>query len=141
MSVPEWTDDTYGIHQWIILWSSYRKLAWVGFEPMTTEFCLDALYNWAITPWVQLALRSNFKQLLHFPVLLSAILHFSLCLRISTRSFELKFCWINHMSAAEWTNDINSNHHWRIIWNSYRKLDWVGFQPTITEFRSDALND
>ena len=25
----------YGIHHWRIIWSSYRKLAWVGFEPMT----------------------------------------------------------------------------------------------------------
>ena len=33
----------YGIHHWRILWSSYRKLAWVGFEPMTTEFRSGAL--------------------------------------------------------------------------------------------------
>ena len=31
MSVAEWT-DAYGIHHWRILWSSYRKLAWVEFE-------------------------------------------------------------------------------------------------------------
>ena len=37
MSVAEWV-DTYGIHHWRILWSSYRKLVWVGFEPTTTEF-------------------------------------------------------------------------------------------------------
>ena len=42
MSVVEWT-DTYGIYHWRILWSSYRKLAWVGFEPTTTEFCSDGL--------------------------------------------------------------------------------------------------
>ena len=28
---------TYGIHHWRILRSSYRKLAWVGHEPRTTE--------------------------------------------------------------------------------------------------------
>ena len=47
MSVAEWT-DTYDIHHWRILWSSYRKLAWVGFEPTTTEFHSDALTNWEI---------------------------------------------------------------------------------------------
>ena len=47
-------------------WSSYRKLAWVRFEPMTTEFRSDALTDWAIRPWVQLTLRANFVQLLQF---------------------------------------------------------------------------
>ena len=28
-----------------------------------------------------------------------------------------------------------------IIWSSYRKLAWVGFEPTTTEFRSDAPTD
>ena len=28
--------------------SSYTKLAWVGFEPTTTEFRSDALTDWAI---------------------------------------------------------------------------------------------
>ena len=32
MSVVEWT-DIHGIHHWMIVWSSYRKLTWVGFEP------------------------------------------------------------------------------------------------------------
>ena len=66
MSAAEWT-DTYGIHHWRILRSNYRMLAWVGFEPMTTEFCSDALTDWAIIrPWVQLALGANFVQLLQF---------------------------------------------------------------------------
>ena len=37
--------------------NSYRKLAWVGFEPTTTEFRSDTTIDWAIRPWVQLALR------------------------------------------------------------------------------------
>ena len=45
MSVAEWA-DTYGIHHWRILWSSYRKLAWVGFEHTTTEFRSDALTDY-----------------------------------------------------------------------------------------------
>ena len=35
----------------------------------------------------------------------------------------------------------DSIHHWRIIWSSYKKLAWVGFEPTTTEFRSDAPTD
>ena len=54
------------IHHWRSFRSSYRKLAWVGFEPTTTEFRSDALTDWATRPWVQLALRANFVQLLQF---------------------------------------------------------------------------
>ena len=54
--IGNWKLSIY-IYHWRILWSSYRKLAWVGFEPMTTEFRSDALTDWAIRPWVQLALR------------------------------------------------------------------------------------
>ena len=61
--------DTYGINHWRIFRSSYRKLALVGFEPTTTEFRLNALSDWAIRPWVQLALRANFVQLLQFHLL------------------------------------------------------------------------
>ena len=46
--------------------SSYRKLAWVGFEPKTNEFRSDALTDWVIRPCVQLAFRTNFVQLLQF---------------------------------------------------------------------------
>ena len=56
----------YGIHHGRILWSSYRKLARVGFEPTTTEFLSDALTDWAIRPWIQLPVRANFVQLLQF---------------------------------------------------------------------------
>ena len=59
--VVEWI-DRYGIQHW----RSYRKLVWVGFEPTTTEFRSDALTNLAIRPWVQLALRAKFVQLLQF---------------------------------------------------------------------------
>ena len=56
----------YDIHHWMIIWSSYRKLVCVGFEPMTMEFHSDALTDWAFRPWVQLALRANLVQLLQF---------------------------------------------------------------------------
>ena len=51
MSVEKWA-DTYGIHHGRILWSNYRKLARVGFEPTTTEFPSDALTDWAIKPYI-----------------------------------------------------------------------------------------
>ena len=54
------------MHHWKIFRSSYRKLAWVGFKPTTTEFRSDPLTNWAIRPWVQLILRANLVQLLQF---------------------------------------------------------------------------
>ena len=68
-------NDTYGIHHWRILWSSYRKLVLVGFEPATTEFHLDALTDWAIRPQAQLTLRANFVQLLQFHQLFSVKFH------------------------------------------------------------------
>ena len=49
--VGEWI-DTYGIYQWRILRSTYRKLVWVGFEPTTIELCSDTVTKWAIRPWV-----------------------------------------------------------------------------------------
>ena len=47
MSVVEWI-DTYDIHHWRIIWSIYRKLGRVGFEPKTTEFRSDALTDCSI---------------------------------------------------------------------------------------------
>ena len=42
MSVAEWA-DTYGIHNWRIIWSGFRKLTWTRFEPTTTECNSDAM--------------------------------------------------------------------------------------------------
>ena len=44
------------------------------------------------------------------------------------------------MIAAEWT-DTYGIHQWRNPKSSYRKLTWVGFEPTTTEFPSDAQTD
>ena len=78
----------YGIHHWRILRSSYRKLAWVKFEPTTNEFCSDALTDWTIRSWVQLALRANFVQLLQFHLLFSVRFYFGYCLRRSPHLFK-----------------------------------------------------
>ena len=45
--------DLYGNHDRMIIWSSYKKLAWVRFEPTTIEFHSDALIDWAIRPRAQ----------------------------------------------------------------------------------------
>ena len=87
MSVAEW-NDTYGIHHWRILWNSYRKLAWVRFEPTTTEFRSDAVTDRAIWRWVQPALRANFAQLLQFHRMFSVRFYFGYCLRQSSRLFN-----------------------------------------------------
>ena len=42
--VVEWI-DTYGIHHWRILRSSYRKLTWIGFEPRTTDIYFCAILD------------------------------------------------------------------------------------------------
>ena len=87
MSVTEWA-NTYGIHDRRILWRAYGKLAWVVFEPMTSEFCSDALTDWAIRPWVKLALRANFLQLLKFHCVFSVTFDFGL-LPLSVATFIL----------------------------------------------------
>ena len=78
----------HGIYHWWVLWNSYRKLAWVGFEPTTTEFRSDALTDWAIRLWVQLALRTNFVEQLQFDRLFSVTFHFG-CLPWSVATFVL----------------------------------------------------
>ena len=60
----------------------------MGFELTTTKFRLDSVTNWAIEPWVQLALRANFIQLPQFDLLLSVIFNFDCCLRQSPRLFN-----------------------------------------------------
>ena len=59
-------------------------------ESTTTEFGSEALTNWAIRSWVQLALRANFAQLL-FHLLLSVRFHFGYCLRQSSPLFNRSF--------------------------------------------------
>ena len=48
MSVAEWA-DTYGIHHWMILWSSCSKLAWVRFES-TTTYIYIYIYIYLLEP-------------------------------------------------------------------------------------------
>ena len=109
MSVAEWT-DTYGIYHWRIIWSCYRKLAWVVCEPRTTEFCSNALTDWAIRPWAQFALRATFVQLREFHRLFSVQFHFGYCLPQSPRLFSFKFSWGNQMSKNQLSILIQYEH-------------------------------
>ena len=131
---------TYGIHHWRIFRSSYGKLACVGFEPTITEFPLDGLADWAIRPWVQLALRGNSVQLLQFHL-------FFQCSRfISVFAFvSRQICFKRSLAqvivlVAEWI-DAYGIHHWRIFRSDYRNLAWVGFESTLTQVGSDALTN
>ena len=120
-------------------------MAWVGFEPTTTEFLTDARPDWALRPWVQLVFKANFIQLLQFHHLFGVRFNFRFVFVSHLRLFNwlfffLFFFWGNYMIVAEWT-DMYGIHHWMIVWSSYRKFLWVVFEPTIPEFRSDPLTD
>ena len=39
------------------------------------------------------------------------------------------------MSVAEWA-DMHGVHHRRIVWSSYGKLAWVGFEPTAEQYKN-----
>ena len=125
--------DTFCIQNWMILWSSYRKLSCVGVEPTTTEFHSEVLNNWAIMPWVQLSLRTKFVQPLQFHRLFSVKFHFGYCLHQSQGLFLFGGC-LRKLQGYVGMNDRYGIDHWRILWSSYRKLAWVGFEPTTTEF-------
>ena len=59
------------------------------FEPTTTEFLSDALTDWGIRPWFQLALRATFVQLLQF-LLLVQFSHFILAFAFDSRHISFK---------------------------------------------------
>ena len=130
----------YGIHHWKVFRISCRKLAWVGFKPTTTEFRSDAPTDWAIRPWVQLALRANFVHLLQFHLFFQCS-HFISVVAFVSRHIYLKQGLAQVIRlVAEWI-DTYGTYHWRIFRSSYRKLAWVWFEPTTTEFHSDVLTD
>ena len=87
--VAEWI-DTYGIHHWKIFRSSYRyrKLAWVGYEPTTTEFHSNILTDLAIRPWVQLC-----ELQVHSDTNLYSYSNFIIC---SVSNFISTFAFVSH---------------------------------------------
>ena len=118
----------------------YRKFAWVGFEPTTTEFRSDAVTDWSIRLWVQLSLRANFVQLLQFHLLAPCSRFISVF-----AFFSRHICFKRGLAqviglVAEWIDTL-CIHHWRIFRSSYRKFAWVGFESTTNEFRSGKINN
>ena len=101
-----------------------------------------ALTNWAIKPWVQLALRANFVELLQFHFFVQCSRFISVFAFVSRhicfkRSLVQVITWV-----AEWFNPYGIRR-WRIFRSSYRNLARVGFEPitTETESRLDTLTD
>ena len=116
------------------------KLAWVGFELMTSEFRSDALTTWAIRPGVELTLRANFVQLLLFHLFVQ-FSHFILAVAFAIRHICFKWNLAQVITLApKWINAYGIQH-WRTFRSSYSKLAWVGFESTTTEFHSDALDN
>ena len=124
----EWS-DTYGIQHWRIFRSSNRKVAWVRFEPTTTEFCSDALTKWAIKPWVQLRLRAIFVQLLLFHLVVQCS-HLISAMVFVSRHISCKANLAQVITLAAECINTYGIQHWRIFRNSYRKLVSVGFEST-----------
>ena len=112
------------MYTYIHIHISYRKLAWVGFE-----FRSDALTDWAIWPWVQLALRANFVQLLQFHVLFSVHVPF-LQLRLSFGTFALSeiLCWESHYKGNELIHMVfTTKGFWEVaieIWPEWDVKPW-----------------
>ena len=109
----------------------------MGFEPSTTAFRSDALTDWAIRQWVQLALRVSLVRLLQFHCLFNVTFHFGYFVCESPHFFLIGG---NHMSVAEWA-DTYEIHLWRILWSSYRKLALTGFESRTSELCSGGLID
>ena len=125
---------------WRILYSSYRKLAWVGFDPINTELRSNALTNyWAISHKLNSHSEPTLYSYSHFTR--SSMSNFiSAIAFVTCHIYFNHFSRGNHASVAEWT-DRYGIHYRKILWSSYRRLAWVGFQRTTTEFRLDALTD
>ena len=120
-------NDTYGIHYWRILRSSYRKLAWVGFEPTTTEFRSDALTNWTIRPWVQLALRPNFVQLLEFHLFVQCS-RFISAIVFASRHICFNWYLAQVITWVQWNEPIHmiSRSNWNILWTHTMSDEFAG---------------
>ena len=84
------------------------------FESTTTKFRSNALIDWAISYWAIAAPISSFVQCqISFWLLPSLVATFIL-IEVSSG---------HHMRLAELT-DTYDIHPWRILWSSYRKLDF-----------------
>ena len=105
-----------------MLWSRYKKLAWVGFKPTNNEFRSDALSDWATRSWVDTHNSHSHTQsqlwtatpIWPFVHLFSVKFYFGYCLHQSPPClFEWKFPWGNYISVAEGTYFKMSRRIWK----------------------------
>ena len=61
--------------------------SYINIYTVSVNIYIYTLTDWAIRPWVQLALTANFVQILQLHHLFSVTFHFSYCLRHSPRLF------------------------------------------------------
>ena len=116
-------------------WSSNKKLAWVEFEPTTTEFRSDPLTEWAIRPWVQVTLTASFSELLLFHLFVQCSRVISVIVFVSRQ-----ICFKQNLAkvitlVVEWI-DTYGIHQWRIfeiVIESWH--EWVWTQDHWTSFR------
>ena len=107
--------------------SSYRKLAWVGFETTTTEFRSDALIDWAIRPWVQLALTTNFVQLLQIYVFVQCS-HFISAIAFVSRSSNHCDIIVYTYTNKKYTHilmSINCSKWQQLCHQVFKVWDWL----------------
>ena len=67
--------------------------------------------------------------------------HWPVFSRIKTKSTILSLHGRISVCESPYSLHISCSDHWTIPRSSYRKLTWVGFEPTTTEFRSDTLTN
>ena len=113
---------------------------WVSFEPTTTEFCWDAVTDWAIRPLISTCSQSQLCRDTQVSSLSSVFtFYFVHCFAICRILFKRGLAQVITFVAER--IGIHGIHHWRIFRSSYRKLAWVGFEPMTTEFLIIALTE
>ena len=104
---------------------------WVRFEPTTTEFCWDAVTDWAIRPLISTCSQSQLCRDTQVSSLSSVFtFYFVHCFAIYRILFKRGLAQVITFVAER--IGIHGIHHWRIFRSSYRKLAWVGFEPMTT---------
>ena len=138
----EWI-DTCSIYHWRAFRNSYRKFPWVEFEPNDNLIpfrCCNQLSSTEFKSSVQHTLKANFVQLLQFHLFIQWRPLISVIAFVSCHICFKRIIAHVIILVAEWINT-HVIDHWRSLSSSYRKLAWVRFTPTTSEFSSGALPD
>ena len=95
----------------------------VGFEPRTTDFRSYALTNWAIRPWVQLAVRANLVQLLQFHLFVQCSRFISAFAFVSRHiCFKLSLAKVITLQRCSCT-DVSFNNYFQCLHSTDLRLD------------------